>query len=163
MNKSYLNSALPILSVLYFFAIIFWNATKTQLPDPLIQKVKIVSVEKGDYYSSWFETNGPFNQKIVVNHKDIGDLYCNSNLKGYSQIEAGKELLLKIECIEASSWKGFFTFDRKFNYRLVSIPPQNKSSFEEDSLIFTTDFWIVSSIFSLIVIYLLAGSLIKKK
>ncbi|MBM3186736.1 MAG: hypothetical protein FJZ67_10585 [Bacteroidetes bacterium] len=158
-NKSYFS----ILFVLYCFAIVFWNATKTHLPDPLVQKVKILSIENGHYHSSWFETSGPFNQKILVDHKDIGGLYCNSKQKGISQIVGGKELLLKIECLEATSWWDFFTFGRNFNYRLVSIPAQNNDSIEEDSLIFTTNFWIASSILSLIAFYLLAGSLIKKK
>lgn len=137
-HKSFLNPVLVLakLSVIYCFAIVFWNATKTDLPDPLFQKVKILSLEKGNYYSSWFETSGPFNQKILVDHKDIGGLYCNSKLKGFNQIVAGKDLLLKIECLEATSWWDFFTFGRNFNYRLVSILPQKNSSIEEDSLIF---------------------------
>ena len=64
--KKVSKSFLSILFILYCLAIVFWNATKTQLPDPLVQKVKIVSIEKGEYYSSWFETTGPFNQKIIV-------------------------------------------------------------------------------------------------
>ena len=162
-HKSFLNPVLPILLVLYCVAIVFWNATKTDIPDPLFQKIKIVSVEKGNYYSSWFETSGPFNQKILVDQKDIGGLYCNSKLKGFNHIVAGKDLLLKIECLEATSWWDFFTFGRNFNYRLVSIPQQNNNSIEEDSLIFTTNFWIASSVLSLIVFYLLVGSIIKKK
>ncbi len=164
-HKSFLNPVLVLakLSVIYCFAIVFWNATKTDLPDPLFQKVKILSLEKGNYYSSWFETSGPFNQKILVDHKDIGGLYCNSKLKGFNQIVAGKDLLLKIECLEATSWWDFFTFGRNFNYRLVSILPQKNSSIEEDSLIFTTNFWIASSVLSVIAFFLIAGLFIKKK
>ena len=161
--KSYLNRVLPILSVVYFFAIVFWNVTKTQLPDALFQNVKIVAIEKGDYYSSWLETEGPFNRKIKVEHKDIGGLYCNSDIKGFNQIAEGKDLLLKIECLEATSWWDFFTFGRFFIYRVVSIPSQNDSTIEENSLIFTTDFWIASSVLCLIAFFLIAGLFIKKK
>ena len=162
-HNFFLNRFVSILLVLYCVAIVFWNETKTNLPDPLFQKVKILSVEKGNYYSSWFETSGPFNQKILVDHKDIGGLYCNSKLKGFNQIVAGKDLLLKIECLEATSWWDFFTFGRNFNYRLVSILPEKNTSIEEDSLIFTTNFWIASSVLSVIAFYLLVGSIIKKK
>lgn len=162
-HKSFLNPVLPILLVLYCVAIVFWNATKTDIPDPLFQKVKILSVEKGNYYSSWFETSGPFNQKILVDHKDIGGLYCNSKLKGFNRIVVGQDLLLKIECLEATSWWDFFTLGRNFNYRLDSILTQNNTSIEEDSLIFTTNFWIASSILSIIVFSLLVRSFIKKK
>jgi hypothetical protein len=162
LKKSILNPLLKIVFVLYCLAIIFWNATKTDLPDPLFQKVKIVSLEKGEYYTSWFETTGPFNQKILVNHKDIGGLFCNSKQKGFNQIVAGKELLLQIECIEATSWWDFFTFGRNFNYRLVSIPNQ-KNSIEVDSLIFTTNFWVVSSIISVFAFFYLFGRFIKNK
>jgi hypothetical protein len=162
-HNFFLNRFVSILLVLYCFAIVCWNATKTDLPDPLFQKVKILSVEKGNYYSSWFETSGPFNQKILVAHKDIGGLYCNSKLKGFNRIVVGQELLLKIECLEATSWWDFFTFGRNFNYRLVSIPQQNNNSIEEDSLIFTTNFWIASSVLSVIAFFLIAGLFIKKK
>jgi hypothetical protein len=161
--KKVSKSFLSILFILYCLAIVFWNATKTQLPDPLVQKVKIVSIEKGEYYSSWFETTGPFNQKIIVDNKDIGGLYCNSEQKGFNQIIAGKQLLLKIECLEATTWWGFFTFSRNFNYRLVSIPPQNNSSIEEDSLIFTTDFWVASSIICVFAFFFILGGFIKNK
>jgi len=65
--------------------------------------------------------------------------------------------------LEATSWWDFFTFGRNFNYRLVSILPQKNTSIEEDSLIFTTNFWIASSVLSVIAFYLLVGSIIKKK
>ena len=52
VNKSFLNLVLSLLSFLYCFAIVFWNVTKTDLPDPLVQQMKILSVEKGIYYSS---------------------------------------------------------------------------------------------------------------
>ena len=162
-HNFFLNPFVSILLVLYCVTIVFWNATKTDLPDPLVQKVKILSVEKGNYYSSWFETSGPFNQKILVDSKNIGGLYCNSKLKGFNQIVAGKDLLLKIECLEATSWWDFFTFGRNFNYRLVSILPQKNSSIEEDSLIFTNNFWIASSVLSVIAFFLFVGLFIKKK
>jgi hypothetical protein len=115
-----------------------WNLTRTDLPDPFIQKVTIKKIEKGSYFDSWNNTSGPFDSKMNINNEDISSIYVNSNsTKGASSIRAGKTYWLKISCLQSPTWFDFFKFSRKFDYELVSIPNQKSKNLTQESLLLT--------------------------
>jgi hypothetical protein len=131
--------------------------TRTHWPDVITQKVIVTKIEKGSYFNSWYNIEGPFNRKITVTSPDISCIYANLNQ--FKKIKLQDSIWVNIYCLGAPSWFEVFTFGRKFNYVLNDIPKINPNEKNKDSII-----WTSNTITAIIVICsILIGLMFKKR
>lgn len=128
--------------IIYIFLAIAWNLTRTDLPDPCYQNVYIKKIEKGEYFNSWFSLHGPFSRKLLVNNENINSIYADHNLFQKLNIKQGENYWFKISCLQAPSWLDFFSFNKRFDYELISIPNQKDKTLKQDSLLWTWNTYV---------------------
>ncbi len=128
-----------IVIIVYLTSVFWWNMTRTLWPDVITQKVIVTRIDKGSYFNSWYNLEGPYNRKITVAGPDISFIYANSNQNHFKKIKQQDAIWVNIYCIGAPSWFDVFTFGRKFNYVLINIPKTNPIEKDKDSIIWTTN------------------------
>jgi hypothetical protein len=159
--KQKIYSGFKVFSILYLFAILIWNSFFTFTPSTITQLIIIDKIEKGSYSPQFFDYFRPFDMKIKVKSRNIDNIYASSSDLTQVDLTKTKSIWVNIKCVEASSWKEFFMFGFKFNYRLVDIPKVTEN-LKNDSIEWTYQMIVVVIMFLIIFAFLLLGVLSKK-
>jgi hypothetical protein len=160
--KQKIYSGFKVFSILYLFAILMWNSFFTFTPSTITQLIIIDKVEKGSYSPELFDYFSPYDMKIKVQSRNIDYIYGSSSDFTQVDLNKTKSIWVNIKCVEASSWREFFTFGFKFNYRLVDILEVTEN-LKNDSIEWTYQMIVGIVILLIIFSFLLLGILTKNK